>query len=718
MKNAVKAILRLIVKIAFRVQTDGLEKISEHLAQNPKNIFVCNHHSFLDGLMLGLFLPCDPVFLVHTTVVKNPLFKFLLKFADHLAIDPLSPMSLKSLAAAINQGKPVVIFPEGRITVTGGLMKIYEGTAFIAAKTKAAIIPITIKGLLKSETSRMDSAYPKSLFPKTAIFAHEPEFILSNPDSSSKAQRKEAGEKLRKLMQFVVFESEFVEQTLYEAYSDAMDYFGKGRTVIEDLDRTRITYGKLNFMIHAIGLMSAFATGNRKNVGVLLPNAPACAATVLGLSAYGRIPAMLNYTMSKQAFSACLKAAEISQIVSSKAFVEKGGLSHLVEIAEELGIRMVWLEEIKAEIDFGDKVAIFAHAMRRYRKKYVSPNSPAVVLFTSGSEGTPKGVALSHKAILSNVAQIKSVFDISHNDKVCNVLPMFHSFGLTAGTLLPMLSGASLLLYVSPLHYKVIPELIYDRNCTVMFGTNTFLLNYAKNANNYDFYKIRYAIAGAEKVSEQTRNVWFEKFGIRILEGYGATECAPVISVNTPMSNKFGSVGQFLPAIEYKLEPVQGIDDGGRLLVKGPNLMSGYLRENEPGKIQPVGEWYDTGDVVSISDEGFVSIKGRAKRFAKIGGEMVSLEAVDKIVETCTDKPFATEISADPNKGERIVLFSTDPSLDKQKIKSKIAELGQSNLSMPSEIRLIETIPLLGSGKIDYAALKSKLSAPCESAQG
>jgi acyl-[acyl-carrier-protein]-phospholipid O-acyltransferase/long-chain-fatty-acid--[acyl-carrier-protein] ligase len=283
---------------------------------------------------------------------------------------------------------------------------------------------------------------------------------------------------------------------------------------------------------------------------------------------------------------------------------------------------------------------------------------------------------------------------------------MFHSFGLTAGTLLPLIAGTKLLLYVSPLHYKVVPELIYDRNCTVMFGTNTFLHNYAKNAHNYDFYKLRYVVAGAEKVSEQTRNTWSEKFGLRILEGYGATECAPVLAVNTPMANKFGTVGQFLPALEHKLETISGVS-GGKLLVKGPNLMLGYLKYDKPGVLQKTEEWYDTGDIVSISQEGFVTIQGRVKRFVKIAGEMVSLEAVDKIIGNCTDKLFATTSRPDANKGEQIILFTLDNTINKDIIRTMITEKNQSNLMLPTEIRLVTEIPLLGSGKIDYIKLKS-----------
>lgn len=697
-----KSSLKFISKLLFNVKLVNFDKIN--FQPNSKNIFVCNHPSFLDGIMIGLFLPCKPVFLVHTTIFKRPLFRFLLQFVDTLSIEPSSPMALKTLANAVNAGRPVVIFPEGRITITGSLMKIYEGSAFVAAKTNANVIPLTLQGLLKSKVSRMSNLYPKTWFPNITITAHDSFKIEVDQTLSAKLRRNQAGEKLKSILQLTGFKSIDTDKSIYQSFVDSMNYFGKNHIVIEDLDRAEISYSKLNLMSQGVGFLISKYTEKNEFVGLLLPNTPICAATFLGLNAYGRVPSMLNYTMSGEAFLSCLKSSVIKQIITSKVFIDKGKLNHLIDIADNNNINVLYLEDLKSTTSFFDKLTIKYRSLFNWNE-ISNPNEPAVVLFTSGSEGTPKGVVLSNKAILSNIAQIKSIIDIMFEDKVCNVLPMFHSFGLTAGTLLPLLSGTKLLLYVSPLHYKVVPELIYDRNCTIMFGTNTFLFNYAKHANNYDFFKLRYVIAGAEKVSDITRNTWFEKFGIRILEGYGATECAPVIAVNTPMGNKFGTVGKFLPDIQYKLEEISGVE-GGKLLIKGPNLMLGYLKDTNPGVIEKAQEWYDTGDIISVSNDGFVSIKGRVKRFVKIAGEMVSLEAVDKVISLCSDKLCATTSRPDINKGEQIILFTLDESLTKDKIRKVIIENNYSNLMIPSEIKYVNSIPLLGSGKIDYQELK------------
>jgi acyl-[acyl-carrier-protein]-phospholipid O-acyltransferase/long-chain-fatty-acid--[acyl-carrier-protein] ligase len=331
----------------------------------------------------------------------------------------------------------------------------------------------------------------------------------------------------------------------------------------------------------------------------------------------------------------------------------------------------------------------------------------AAILFTSGSEGVPKGVVLSHRNMLANAAQAAARIDFGRSDKVFNVLPMFHSFGLTIGVVLPIVSGVRIFLYPSPLHYRTVPELIYAVNATIMFGTDTFLNGYARSAHAYDFRSLRYILAGAEPVRESTRRLYLEKFGLRILEGYGVTETAPALALNTPMFNKFGSVGRLLPGMELRLEKVEGVEDGGRLYVKGPNVMLGYLKAENPGVLEPPPQgWHDTGDIVSLDEQGFITIKGRAKRFAKIGGEMISLAAVEMLAsELWPDALSAVASVPDLRKGERLILFTQREDATRSEFMSFARSKGASELMVPAEVVVMERLPVLGSGKIDNVAL-------------
>jgi acyl-[acyl-carrier-protein]-phospholipid O-acyltransferase/long-chain-fatty-acid--[acyl-carrier-protein] ligase len=305
--------------------------------------------------------------------------------------------------------------------------------------------------------------------------------------------------------------------------------------------------------------------------------------------------------------------------------------------------------------------------------------------------------------MLANVAQAAARIDFGRSDKVFNVLPVFHSFGLTVGAILPLASGVPIYLYPSPLHYRTIPELVYAVNATIMFGTDTFLGGYARAAHPYDFRSLRYILAGAEPVKDSTRRTYMEKFGLRILEGYGVTETAPALALNTPMFNKFGTVGRILPGMEARLEKVEGVDEGGRLYVRGPNVMLGYLKADNPGVLEPPAEgWHDTGDIVTIDAQGFVAIKGRAKRFAKIGGEMISFAAVETLAaELWPDALSAVASVPDPRKGERLVLITQRKDATRAALQTYAKSKGASDLMVPAEVVVVDQVPVLGTGKID-----------------
>lgn len=706
MRNLIKGLMRHIAELLFRVRVNG------DLPDECKRLLiVANHESFLDGLLLGLFLPLDPVFVVHTGVVRNPLFRLVLTLTDYLAVDPTSPMAMKKVIRLIEDGRPVVIFPEGRITTTGSLMKTYDGPAFVAAKTGATILPVRIDGAARSYFSRLAAHVPKRLFPQISLFLRPTTRIPMPVAPTARQRRRKAGEAMRRLMQDMIFATR-PTQTLFEALLDAADIQGHRHALVEDLKQIEYSYRDLIKMALTLGRLTARHSAPGERIGLLLPNLAPTLGLIFGLSAHRRIAAMLNYTAGVDGMQAACTAAQIRTILTSRAFVEQAKLGD--KLAALQGVRLLYLEELREALTFADKLWLMLWALPFPRTALPagSPEDAAVVLFTSGSEGKPKGVVLSHRALLANIAQIRAVVDFSINDKILNALPLFHSFGLTAGGLLPVLTGAKVFLYPSPLHYRVIPELAYDRNCTVLLGTSTFLGNYAKFAHPYDFYRLRYVIAGAEKLATTVRDIWFEKFGIRIFEGYGATETAPVLAVNTPMAFRSGTVGQFLPGLQHQLVAVPGIPTGGMLHVKGPNLMSGYLRFEKPGVLETptssVGEgWYETGDVVELDDDGFVKIVGRVKRFAKVAGEMVSLEAVEKLALAASSASHAASTQPDPTRGETILLFTTDRSLSREKLQAAARDGGWPEIAVPRRIIAVDALPLLGTGKIDYVTLKT-----------
>ena len=701
-----KKLLGMAVRLAFRIRVDG-----DFAAMRAERLLIiANHESLLDGLLLAATLPDEPVFVVYTGLMRNRFYRWMLSLTEYYLVDPVNPMAMKTIVRLVESGRPVVIFPEGRITTTGSLMKVYDGPAFVAARTGATVLPVRLDGPARSYFARTTGEYPHSLFPRITVSVQPATRIPMPAGRTPRERRRKAGEAMRRVMQAMVFSAQ-PKQTLYSAFLDARAIHGGRRPAIEDLQRIEMSCNDLLGMALGLGRIVARETGEGDAVGVLLPNLVVTVALLLGLSARRRIPAMLNYTAGADGLRGACTAASVRTIVTSRRFVEQARLE--ATLGALTGVRLLYLEDLRGQVGLLDKLAVLAGLLRPRRQEVqVSPDAPAVILFTSGSEGSPKAVVLSHRAILSNIAQIRAVIDMSPQDKFLNALPVFHSFGLTGGTLLPLLSGSRLLLYVSPLHYRVIPELAYDRNCTVLLGTGTFLANYARFAHPYDFYRLRYVIAGAEKLSDAVRADWFEKFGVRILEGYGATETAPVISLNTPMAYRKGSVGQLLPGMEARLTPVPGIADGGILHVRGPNVMSGYYRAERPGVLEEPASglgpgWYETGDVVAIDADGFLHIRGRVKRFAKVAGEMVSLEVAENLaLATSPLAIHAATVLADAQRGESIVLFSTDATLSRERLQETARDSGIPEIAVPRDIRRVDALPLLGTGKIDYVALK------------
>lgn len=712
-QEVAKVFMRRLLRLLYKVEVTGLENYRK---AGDRVVIVVNHISFLDGLLLGAYLPDVPTAAMNTHIARRWWVKPALALFDIVTVDPTNPISVKTMIKVVKGGNKLIIFPEGRITVTGALMKVYEGPGTIAHLADATLVPIRIDGAQYSPFSRLRGKLPTRWFPKITLTVMPPRRFNVPEGVRGRQRRQIIGNQLYDLMVEMVFITSDLRQTLFAALLRAEKLFGTRHGVLEDVERAPVSYGRLLTSSLMLGRRFRQFTAARENVGVLLPTSIGAVVVFFGLQAADRVPAMLNFSAGLKNIQSACATARVKTILTSHRFV---ALARLQNVIDELSQnhRVVYLEDLKASLGQSDKLfglatRVFPGICYRLLAGRPNPDEACVILFTSGSEGVPKGVVLSHTNIQANRFQLSARIDFNTTDTLFNALPIFHSFGLTGGLLLPLLSGIKTFLYPSPLHYRIVPELAYETNATIMFGTDTFLSGYARKAHPYDFYSIRYIFAGAERVRAETRQIYSEKFGIRLLEGYGATETSPVLAANTPMQYKPGTVGRLLPGIDYRLVPVPGIERGGRLEVAGPNIMLGYLLADRPGELQPPADgWYDTGDIVDIDSEGFITIIGRAKRFAKIAGEMVSLTAVENMVDGLwPDNIHAVVAVPDPRKGEQLVLV-TDYKPANRKILSEYAQAnGIPELMVPRHIVIVDRIPVLGTGKTDYATLQTSVN--------
>ena len=674
--------LSIVFRAVYRLEVKGLENVDK---AGHNAIIALNHVSFLDAPLAVSILPKRPVFAIDVAMSQHWWIQPFLKFVRTMALDPLRPFSLRAIINAVRDGDMLVIFPEGRITITGSLMKIYDGAAMIADKSDAMVVPVRIDGPERTIFSRLKSTQVRRrLFPKITVTILEPVRLKVDAELKGRRRRQAAGAALYDVMSDLMFRTTPTDRTIVEAVIAAAKINGSKRLAIEDPVSGQLTYKRLLQATAILGAKLMPLALEGRAVGVMLPTSNGAVVTALALMSAGRVPAMINFTSGAANVLGACRAAQVDTVLTARAFVEKGRLEKLVAQIETR-VRIVYLEDIRKTVSFSDKL----RGALRANQPLVARQADdwGVILFTSGTEGVPKGVVLSHRNVLSNVAQVESRIDYGREDKLFMALPAFHSFGFMGGIVLPLISGVATYLYPSPLHYRTVPELVYGICASYMFGTDTFLAGYARMANPYDFRSLRYVVAGAEPIKETTRRIYLEKFGLRILEGYGVTETSPVLALNTPMFNKFGTVGRLLPGMQAKLEKVEDVEEGGRLYVKGPNVMLGYLRADRPGVLEPPPEgWYDTGDIVTIDDQGYIAIKGRAKRFAKIGGEMISLAAVEMLAaELWPHYVSAVVAVADDRKGERLILVTDKPGATRADFIAYARSKHASELMFPAE---------------------------------
>ena len=709
-----KTFFRFFLQGLFRFRAYDLESLK---IPGPV-LLIPNHTSWLDWLFLWVCLEDDWKFVTSSITAQTSwLHRQLMINRYTLAVDTNSPYAVKRMAEFLKGGGRLVLFAEGRLSRTGNLMKLFDGTGFLIFKTRAKVITAYLRGAKRLPYSPNPDW--KKILPK--VSAHF-SAVLTAPeqgDFSTTQARSRLTSWLHDQLVRQQFEVEmsFGPQNIFVAVAETARH-QPGFIVLEDSTLQKLTYRRLMVGADVLaGSLHGLLGEGGERIGVLLPNVNATPVAVLALWRLGKVPAVMNFSAGTPTMLACAELAGLKHIVTSRAFLERAKFNENDFL--KAGIHLIFLEDVRSGITGTQKFLALIGYIFNTRSSSRLPqtaSATAVIVFTSGSEGVPKGVELTHGNILANIRQMLAVTDLTDRDRLFNSLPLFHSFGLSVGTFLPLVRGIYVFHYPSPLHYRMVPTALYERDCTVFISTNTFLNGYARKAHPYDFRSLRYLFSAAEKLQEATALAWSQKYGVRILEGYGATECAPCVSVNTPLEPRYGSVGRLLPGMEYRLEPVEGVQEGGRLFLRGPNVMKGYLNADANAKFLALGGWYDTGDIVSVDAEGYLHILGRMKRFAKVSGEMVSLTAVEDALAGAFPQyglrcQIAVLTRPDEDKGEALIAVTNEPKLTLDEIRAAIKAKGLTNLSAPREIKVVSEIPKLGTGKVNHRELQALVAS-------
>lgn len=699
-----QAFLYAPLKLVYRI---GDSQMPAAIKADAPVIYAIWHQSKLDPAIMLSLLPEQTLHILDEDSAKSIWLEPWRELARTITFNAKHVFVSRRLVRVLKgKGRLAVYLPD-EVEPDVKTFRLIRAVSRIAVQANAKIVPVYISGgrFLPSSLTPKERA-PRRWFPKQTIAALPAMTIGELTERAGGSAVSTTSNVLFDRLAEARLAGAKTDRSLFQAVRDAATTFGPSKTITEDVVSGALSYRKMLIGARVLGGRFAGLSKPGQAIGLMLPNANGLVVSLLGVGSAGRVAAMMNYTAGPASTAAAINAAAIKTVVSSKAFVEKAGLGDIVEAVEKAGAKIVWLEELRESVGTFEKLS--AALLWRLALARQDAEKPAVILFTSGSEGTPKAVVLSSRSLLSNVAQAEARITFSPADKLLNVLPMFHSFGLTGGTVLPLVYGVPLFLYPSPLHYKIIPEIARKTKPTIMLGTDTFLAAYARTAKDGDFSSLRFVVAGAEAVKPETRKTWRERFGAEIVEGFGLTEAAPVVAVNSATHGRDGTVGRLLPGMRMRIEPVEGISEGGRLWLSGPNLMAGYMMADRPGELQPLqGDWLDSGDIVSVDREGFISIRGRAKRFAKIAGEMISLGAVEMMVKALWPEDNHAAVAVpDKKRGERIVLVTTADDVDPESLRRCGKEAGAAEIMVPAEVVRVKEIPVLGSGKTDYVSAR------------
>ena len=719
----------LVARVSYRLHVVG----EENLPERGGALLVCNHVSYVDVVLLLAAQPRRIRFLIDRAIYDRPLFNRLLRLmgAIRIAYDE-GPESLRrsyeQARRAIDEGLLAGLFAEGSLTRTGYTMEFKQGFEQIVRGSTHPILPVNIHGLWGSIFSyaewRVMGRLWRWIFGRRVIVSYGRPMP---PDSSAFAVRQAVME----------LESEAFEHERPYHLPLPLEFAQVARArwrryCMADTTGRDLTFGQALTGAIALSKVLRADLKGQPRVGVLAPPSVGGALVNVAISLLGKTPVNLNYTASREAIELAIRQSGLETILAPRKFVEKLGFGWLPGLA--------CLEDLAPRLTAGVKIAAWLKALgcplrflmtsedAQGRTRYGgSADSEAAIIFSSGSTGNPKGVILSHYNLYSNCAGALQVFRLRPDDVICGILPFFHSFGFMVTIWLPLVSGVGVAYHVNPVEAERIGKLVRQRRCTFLATTPTFLYAYTRKVPLEDFASLRIVITGAEKLKERIAAAWEKKFGFAPLEGYGCTELSPVVSVNmrdvemggvAQVARRPGTIGRPIPGVTVRVVDPENLDrerghgEEGLLLVKGPNVMQGYL--NQPEKTAEVirNGWYVTGDVARIDHDGFITITDRLSRFSKIGGEMVPHLAIEEALQSALGaeaQVCAVTALPDEDKGEKLIVLLTPEAGDPAEAHRRLREAGLPNLWVPParHFLVVDALPLLGSGKLDLKGLKA-----------
>ena len=720
--SLLRLILWMLTHTLYRIHLEGRENVPS----KGGAVLAPNHVSMVDAILLWAAIDRPIRFLMFKDNYEHPLIK---PFAKIMGIIPISSSqrpremihSLRTATQALKDGEVIGIFPEGQMTRIGQMLPFKRGIERIVKGVDVPIIPVNLGGVWGSifsfDKGRFLWKFPRRIpYPVTITFGKPMPSTTTAQELRQAVQDLGADAYRFRRRYMLTLHRSFIKTGRMHPLRFAM---GDGRT-------PKVRFGSALVKTVFLARRLRGTWKDQEMVGILLPPSVPGALVNLAALMMGKVPVNLNYTASSAVLESCAQQCKLQTVITSKVFLEK--------VHVQPPGRVVLLEEVADKPRVTEKVAAMAIAWLLPKGliekacgcgKKPTLDDTATVIFSSGSTGDPKGVVLSHYNIASNVEQMNQVFMLSGKDKILGILPFFHSFGFTGTLCLPAKVGMGVVFHPNPLEARVIGGLVSQYAVTFLLATPTFLNTYIRRCGPEDFGSLQYVMAGAEKLPERVSVAFEDRFGIKPLEGYGCTECSPTVTVNTrdfraaqfrQVGFKRASIGHPLPGISLRVvnpETMQPMAAGesGLLLVRGPNVMVGYLgRPQKTAEVLKDG-WYNTGDIASIDEDGFVKITDRLSRFSKIGGEMVPhIKVEDKLQELAgaTEQVFAVTAVPDEKKGERLMVLHT---LKDEQIAECVAQVAKSDLPPLWKVRSdqfvhVDALPYLGTGKLDLRRLK------------